>query len=96
MPSPERELLQLLLSVNARLRPSFADKPGEVAGVIVGVGEPMPAPIPKLDTTGRPLGYWAADEVTQTDAHTLGRGGSVVGERMIDDDACRTTQMDHA
>lgn len=71
--------------LNARLRPSFADKAGEVAGLIVGVGEPMPGPIPKLDGTGRPLGYWAADEVTQTDAHSLGRGGSVVGERMIDE-----------
>ena len=71
--------------LNARLRPSFDDKPGEVAGLIVGVGEPIPAPIPKLDTTGRPLGYWSADEVTQTDVHSLGRSGSVAGERMIDD-----------
>jgi mxaL protein len=71
--------------LNARLRPPFDDKPGEVAGVIVGVGDPTPSPIPKLDTTGRPLGYWGADEVMQTDVHSLGRSASVAGERFADD-----------
>ncbi len=71
--------------LNARLRPPFDDKPGEVAGVIVGVGDPTPSPIPKLDPAGRPLGYWAADEVMQTDVHSLGRSASVAGERFADD-----------
>jgi mxaL protein len=66
-------------------RPMFDDRPGEVAGVIVGVGEPSPSPIPKLDPSGRPLGFWSADEVTQTDAQSQGRGGSVAGERLVDD-----------
>ncbi|MCW5658411.1 MAG: VWA domain-containing protein [Burkholderiaceae bacterium] len=73
--------------LNARLRPSFDDKPGEVAGLIVGVGERNPSPIPKFDPSGRPLGWWSADEVMQTDLHSQGRGGSVLGERLIDDAA---------
>ena len=68
-------------------QPTFDDKPGEVAGVIVGVGELVPSPIPKLDPSGRPLGFWSADEVTQTDARSQGRGGSVAGERLVDDGA---------
>jgi len=73
--------------IDARARPRFDDKPGEVAGLIVGVGELQPSPIPKLDPTGRPLGFWSADEVMQTDARSQSRGGSVVGERLIDDGA---------
>jgi len=71
--------------LHPRFRPAFDDKPGEVAGVIVGVGETTPSPIPKLDPSGRPLGFWLADEVMQSDARTQGRGGSVDGERMVDD-----------
>jgi mxaL protein len=70
--------------LDARLRPAFDDKPGEVAGLIVGVGELAPSPIPKLDPSGRPLGFWSADEVMQTDARSQGRGGSVDDERMVD------------
>ena len=77
--------------LDARLRPAFDDKPGEVAGLIIGVGEPTPSPIPKLDPTGRPLGFWSADEVMQTDARSLGRGGSVDDERMVDADSAAGT-----
>ena len=66
-------------------RPSFDDKPGEVAGVSVGVGGLLPAPIPKSDPDGRPLGYWQADDVAQTDLYGSGRGASVSGERMSED-----------
>jgi len=71
--------------LNARHRPSFDDKPGEVAGVIVGVGEGKPSPIPKLDPIGRPLGFWAADEVAQVDPRSLGRGASVGQETMAEE-----------
>jgi mxaL protein len=71
--------------LNARHRPSFDDKPGEVAGVIVGVGESRPSPIPKLDPIGRPLGFWAADEVAQVDPRSLGRGASVDQETMTEE-----------
>lgn len=70
--------------LNPRHRPRFDDKPGEVAGVIVGVGDTRPAPIPKFDPSGRPLGAWKADEVLQTDPRSQGRGGSVGGEAMVE------------
>lgn len=71
--------------LNARHRPSFDDKPGEVAGVIVGVGQARPSPIPKLDPLGRPLGFWGADEVAQVDPRSQGRGASVGQETMSED-----------
>lgn len=71
--------------LNPRHRPAFDDKPGEVAGLIVGVGGLTPMPIPKTDPNGRPLGFWRADEVAQTDPYSQGRGTSVAGEAMVDD-----------
>lgn len=71
--------------LNPRHRPRFDDKPGEVPGVLVGVGGLKPAPIPKLDPRGRPLGTWGADEVLQVDPRSQGRGASVSGESMADD-----------
>ena len=68
-------------------RPSFDDKPGAVAGLIVGVGDVRPSPIPKSDPSGRPLGFWHADEVAQADLYGSGRGASVSGERMAEDAA---------
>lgn len=53
--------------LNPKFRPSFDDKPGEVPGLIVGVGAATPSPIPKTDAAGRPLGVWGADEVQQRD-----------------------------
>lgn len=73
--------------LSARHRPSFDDKPGDVSGVIVGVGDLRPSPIPKSDPSGRPLGFWQADEVAQADLYSGGRGGSVGGESMTDDAA---------
>ena len=72
--------------LNPRHRPAFDDKPGEVAGLVVGVGALSPSPIPKSDPLGRPLGTWGADEVAQTDPRSQGRGGSVGGERMVETD----------
>jgi mxaL protein len=66
-------------------RPGFDDKAGELAGLVVGVGQAQPSPIPKTDPLGRPLGVWAADEVAQVDPRSRGRGGSVGGEPMVDD-----------
>ena len=71
--------------LSAGHRPSFDDKPGDVAGVIVGVGDVRPSPIPKSDPCGRPLGFWQADEVAQADLYSSGRAGSVGGEPMTDD-----------
>jgi mxaL protein len=71
--------------VNPQHRPPFNGKAGEVPGLIVGVGGLAPMPIPKTDPQGRPLGYWSADEVMQTDPYSHGRGGSLSGEAMVDD-----------
>lgn len=73
--------------LNPRHRPAFDDKPGDVAGLLVGVGGPLPAPIPKTDALGRPLGFWRADEVMQTDRYSQGRGASLGREKLVDDDA---------
>ncbi len=73
--------------LNPRYRPSFDDKPGEVAGLIVGVGDSRASPIPKTDPEGRPLGFWRAGDVMQTDPRSHGRGASVDGEMLADDRA---------
>ena len=71
--------------VNPRFRPPFNGKAGEVGGLIVGVGDLRPSPIPKTDPSGNPLGFWRADEVMQTDPRSQGRGASVDNEVMVDD-----------
>lgn len=73
--------------LNPRHRPAFDDTPGEVPGVVVGVGSLLPSPIPKLDPAGRPIGFWGADDVMQHDPRSQGRGGSVSGERLVDEAA---------
>ena len=73
--------------LNPRHRPAFDDKPGEVSGLIVGVGALQPSPIPKTDAQGLPLGFWRAAEVMQADPYSQGRSGSVSGEQLIEDAA---------
>lgn len=38
--------------------PPFDGRPGATGGLVVGVGGPQPAPIPRLDQENRPLGFW--------------------------------------
>jgi mxaL protein len=71
--------------LDPRQRPPFDDKPGDVSGLIVGVGALQPSPIPKSDPAGQPLGVWGADEVQQSDRSGQGRGGSVGNESMSGD-----------
>jgi mxaL protein len=75
--------------LNPRHRPRFDLKPGEVAGLVVGVGGMVPAAIPKTDPLGRPLGPWTATDVLQVDPRSQGRSGSVDSERLVEqgDDA---------
>ncbi|MEJ8853667.1 vWA domain-containing protein [Variovorax robiniae] len=73
--------------LNPHYRPAFDDKPGDVLGLIVGVGDLRPSPIPKTDPDGRPLGFWRADEVAQTDLRSQGRNASVRSEGMVKDAA---------
>lgn len=69
--------------LDPRQRPRFDDRPGEVQGLVVGVGALTPAAIPKSDPLGRPLGFWAADEVLQSDPR--GRGASLGDESMVEE-----------
>ena len=69
--------------LNARHRPRFDDKPGEVAGLLVGVGDLRLSPIPKADPQGRPLGFWSADEVLQVDPRSQGRGTG--NDKLVED-----------
>ncbi len=71
--------------LSARHRPRYEDKADGLTGLIVGVGQTTPSPIPKTDPSGQPLGFWSADEVQQVDAHRLGRGASVGAEAMVED-----------
>lgn len=70
--------------VNPGYRPSFTVERGEVRGLVVGVGGDVPLPIPKIDPAGHLLGEWGAGEVLQVDPRSLGRGGSVAGEQMVE------------
>jgi mxaL protein len=71
--------------LHPRHRPRFDDKPGEVSGVVIGVGELKASPIPKLDPLGRRLGFWGADEVAQADLRSQGRSASVGAEAMTEE-----------
>lgn len=75
--------------VHPQYRPSDEGAVRVAPGLIVGVGGLLPARIPKHDLEGRAYGFWAADEVLQVDPRSLGRGGSVSGEQMAEDDSVR-------
>jgi mxaL protein len=68
--------------LDARQRPRFDGTPGDIAGVLVGVGGRALQPIPRSDPSGRPIGTWGADDVMQVDPYSQGRGASVAGETM--------------
>lgn len=72
--------------ISLRNRPRIDVKPGEVRGMLIGVGGSEPSPIPKFDPDGNALGYWRADEVAQIDVYSQGRAASVAGEKMADVD----------
>jgi mxaL protein len=71
--------------LDPRQRPPFDDKADGLRGLIVGVGALSPSPIPKSDPAGRPLGFWGADDVQQSDSYQ--RAGSVNAEKLSTDDA---------
>ncbi len=66
-------------------RPRYDGRPGEVRGLIVGVGGDALVPIPKVDPDGHPLGFWGPDDVAQLDVYSRGRAGSVGAERLVDE-----------
>ena len=79
--------------VNPGYRPRFTVDRGAVRGLIVGVGGDELLPIPKLDPSGYARGVWGPDEVLQVDPRSLGRGGSVGGEQMVDPNEARAAPL---
>lgn len=69
--------------INIDIRPPFRAEPGFVAGLITGIGGPVPSRIPHLDDNNKIVGYWSHDEVMQIDIHSLGRAASEQGEPMV-------------
>ncbi|MFK7966372.1 MAG: hypothetical protein AB8C46_20605 [Burkholderiaceae bacterium] len=65
-------------------RPIYNEPTGRGEALMVGIGGDRPAPIPKTAPSGQPLGFWKADEVMQIDRYQQGRGGSAVGEKMVE------------
>ncbi|MCI1192575.1 VWA domain-containing protein [Calidifontimicrobium sp. SYSU G02091] len=59
---------------------SAAEQAAPAPGLIVGVGGLQPSPIPRTDPLGRPIGYWGAGDVLQTDARSLGLGNAAPAE----------------
>jgi mxaL protein len=51
-------------------RPALDVKPGEVSGMLIGVGGLVPQAIPKYDPAGNLLGFWGADDVMQSDRYS--------------------------
>jgi mxaL protein len=62
--------------VNPEFRPGFDGTPGAVPGIILGVGGNSLARIPIIGRDGRFLGYWAPNQVPQTDPYSAGRATS--------------------
>jgi mxaL protein len=70
--------------VNPSFRPEFDGTPGAVPGVILGVGADSLSRIPIIGRDGRFLGYWAANQVPQTDAYSAGRATSQPHDLLYD------------
>ena len=56
--------------------PFFLLKPGVVQGLIVGVGNLQPVPIPRLDINNIPQGYWQIEEAESVSAYEAKQGTS--------------------
>lgn len=59
--------------VHETLFPKFTDTPGEVPGVIVGIGGSDLQPIPKTNESGEIEGYWGINDVMHKDVYASTR-----------------------
>jgi mxaL protein len=71
--------------IDARYRPHYKGQPGDVHGLLVGVGGDQPLPIPRHDPSGQPIGTWGVNDVPQNDPRSAGRTGSSVGNEAMAD-----------
>lgn len=60
---------------------SYDGRPGEVAGLIVGVGGTTPAPLPKYDRDNHQVGYWQNAEVNAMPASDAGEANAPAQRR---------------
>ncbi|HEC73344.1 MAG TPA: VWA domain-containing protein [Methylophaga aminisulfidivorans] len=60
--------------LNPKLFPKFAGTPGQVHGVLVGIGGDELLPIPKTNPEGDLDGFWGVNEVMQKDVYASMRG----------------------
>jgi mxaL protein len=81
--------------VDPQRRRRFDDKPGEVPGLIVGVGGSAPLPIPKRDALGQNLGFWSADEVTQQDPFVHSARASTSTSTNANSETTRAAGQEH-
>lgn len=70
--------------INPQFQPEFQGTAGAVRGVILGVGGETLSRIPMIGRDGRFLGYWAANQVPQTDAYSAGRATSQPHDLLYD------------
>jgi mxaL protein len=59
-------------------------EPGEVEGLLIGVGGGAPSRIPKTNTEGTVTGYWTRDEIQQASGDAPGDGHEELSERRDD------------
>ena len=69
--------------LNAAHRPGFHTEPGDVPGLILGVGGDEPAPIPRLDPQGRRVGTWRATDVPQVDPRSADAATGVLPRPVV-------------
>lgn len=60
--------------VHETLFPKFTDTPGEVPGIVIGIGGHDLLPIPKTNAVGEIEGYWGINDVMHQDVYALSRG----------------------
>ena len=79
--------------ISPAYRPRFDNPEKQVRGLLVGVGGLKLSKIPKINSDGEQSGYWSKDEVMQYDPFTLGRKGSDINEKLIDDESSKVDPL---
>ncbi len=67
--------------VHASLFPKFGGKPGEVLGLLVGVGGNDLLPIPKSNEKGEIEGFWEVNEVMHQSVYATENADSVISQQ---------------